>query len=148
MDIIVKNLTKTYGPQKAVDNISFHLKQGEILGFLGPNGAGKTTTMKAISCFIAPTAGEITVGGYSVRESRQSKIDAWIFARKQPLYTDMCVIDYLKYVANMQNVPKEKIRQRIAEMINVCGLETEKHKVINELSKGFRQRWLGTSTNS
>lgn len=141
MDIIVKNLTKTYGPQKAVDNISFHLKQGEILGFLGPNGAGKTTTMKAISCFIAPTAGEITVGGYSVREN-PDKVKSMLgyLPESNPLFTDMCVIDYLKYVANMQNVPKEKIRQRIAEMINVCGLETEKHKVINELSKGFRQR--------
>ncbi|HOG20599.1 MAG TPA: ATP-binding cassette domain-containing protein, partial [Salinivirgaceae bacterium] len=141
MDIIVKNLTKTYGQQKAVDNISFHLKQGEILGFLGPNGAGKTTTMKAISCFFAPTAGEITVGGYSVREN-PDKVKSMLgyLPESNPLYTDMCVIDYLKYVADMQNVPKEKIRQRIADMINVCGLETEKHKVINELSKGFRQR--------
>ncbi len=141
MDISVKNLTKTYGIQKAVDNISFQLKQGEILGFLGPNGAGKTTTMKAISCFIAPTAGEITVGGYSVREN-PDKVKAMLgyLPESNPLYTDMCVIDYLKYVAEMQNVPKDKIRQRVAEMITVCGLEAEKHKVINELSKGYRQR--------
>jgi ABC-2 type transport system ATP-binding protein len=141
MDIVVKNFTKTYGPQKAVDNISFHLKQGEILGFLGPNGAGKTTTMKAISCFIAPTAGEILVGGFSVKED-PDKVKSMLgyLPESNPLYTDMCVIDYLKYVAELQNVPKDNVRQRVAEMINVCGLEAEKHKIIGELSKGYRQR--------
>ncbi|MDD2562723.1 MAG: ATP-binding cassette domain-containing protein [Salinivirgaceae bacterium] len=141
MDIIVKNLTKTYGSQKAVDNISFHLKQGEILGFLGPNGAGKTTTMKAISCFIAPTSGEIEVGGYSVKEN-PDKVKSLLgyLPESNPLYTDMGVIDYLKYVAELQKVPKEKVKSRVAEMIAVCGLEAEKHKIIGELSKGYRQR--------
>lgn len=141
MDIIVKNLTKLYGQQKAVDNISFHLKQGEILGFLGPNGAGKSTTMKAISCFISPTHGDITVGGYSVR-SEPEKVKSLLgyLPESNPLYTDMSVISYLRYVAGLQNVSRDRVMSRVSEMIAVCGLEDEKHKIISELSKGYRQR--------
>lgn len=141
MDIVVKNLTKMYGTQKAVDNISFQLKTGEILGFLGPNGAGKTTTMKIMTCFMAPTFGDITIGGYSVRENPE-KVKAMIgyLPESNPLYPEMAVIDYLKYVAEMQNIPADKIRERIATMVSVCGLEAEKHKRISELSKGYRQR--------
>ena len=141
MDIVVKNLTKVYGHQKAVDNISFQLKTGEILGFLGPNGAGKTTTMKIMTCFMAPTSGDITIGGYSVRENPE-KVKAMIgyLPESNPLYPEMAVIDYLRYVAEMQNIPQDKIRDRIATMISVCGLEAEKHKLIGELSKGYRQR--------
>ncbi|MCK9208793.1 MAG: ATP-binding cassette domain-containing protein [Salinivirgaceae bacterium] len=141
MDIVVKNLTKRYGPQRAVDNISFEVKTGEILGFLGPNGAGKTTTMKAITSYLVPTEGEITVGNYSIWEDQEQikKLIGYL-PEHNPLYQEMPVIDYLHYVAELQGIKKEKIKDRILEMVQVCGLEGEKHKRISELSKGYRQR--------
>lgn len=141
MDIIVKNLTKQYGKQRAVDNLSFEVKTGEILGFLGPNGAGKTTTMKAITGYITPTEGTIAIGKYLV-DSNTNKTKQLIgyLPEHNPLYPDMCVIDYLRYVAQLQCVKPSKINDRILEMINICGLEGEKHKLICELSKGYRQR--------
>jgi ABC-2 type transport system ATP-binding protein len=141
MDIVVKNLTKRYGPQRAVDNISFEVKTGEILGFLGPNGAGKTTTMKAITSYLSPSEGDITVGNYSIwSDQEQIKKSIGYLPEQNPLYTEMPVIDYLKYVAELQNIKPEKIKERILEMVKVCGLEGEKHKKIYELSKGYRQR--------
>jgi ABC-2 type transport system ATP-binding protein len=141
MNIVVKNLTKKYGPQKAVDDISFEVKTGEILGFLGPNGAGKTTTMKAITAYLAPNSGTIEVGGFSIPEhSDEIKKSIGYLPENNPLYEDMPVIDYLKFVAELQGIPKDKITQRIFEMIKICGIEGEKHKKIGELSKGYRQR--------
>lgn len=141
MDIVVKNLTKRYGPQRAVDNISFEVKTGEILGFLGPNGAGKTTTMKAITSYLSPSEGDITIGNYSIwNDQEQIKKSIGYLPEQNPLYTEMPVLDYLKYVAELQNIKPEKIKERILEMVNVCGLEGEKHKKIYELSKGYRQR--------
>jgi ABC-2 type transport system ATP-binding protein len=141
MDIVVKNLTKRYGPQRAVDNISFEVKTGEILGFLGPNGAGKTTTMKAITSYLTPTDGEITIGNYSIwNDQEQIKKSIGYLPEHNSLYPEMPVIDYLHYVAELQGIKKEKIKDRILEMVRVCGLEGEKHKRINELSKGYRQR--------
>lgn len=141
MDIIVEKVTKLYGAQKAVDNISFKVNTGEVLGFLGPNGAGKTTTMKAITCFLAPSEGDITVGGLSVRENPE-KVKSLIgyLPENNPLYQEMQVIDYLAFVAELQGVPKEQIPGRIREMIRVCGLSGEKSKNIRELSKGYKQR--------
>jgi ABC-2 type transport system ATP-binding protein len=141
MDIKLENLTKIYGYQKAVDNISFVVKTGEILGFLGPNGAGKTTTMKAISCFISPNQGDIKVGGISVLDYPEKvKKHIGYLPENNPLYNDMPVIDYLKFVAKLQGLPNEKVRERIFEMIQICGLKGEKHKKIRELSKGYKQR--------
>lgn len=141
MDIVVKNLTKRYGPQRAVDNISFEVKTGEILGFLGPNGAGKTTTMKAITSYLAPSDGDITVGNFSIwSDQEEIKKSIGYLPEHNPLYTEMPVIDYLKYVAELQAIKPEKVKERILEMVNVCGLEGEKHKKISELSKGYRQR--------
>jgi ABC-2 type transport system ATP-binding protein len=141
MDIKLENITKIYGFQKAVDNISFEVKTGEILGFLGPNGAGKTTTMKAISCFLSPNHGDIKVGGISVLEYPEKvKKHIGYLPENNPLYNDMPVIDYLKFVARIQGLPNEKIRDRIYEMIQICGLKGEKHKKIRELSKGYKQR--------
>jgi len=141
MDIIVKNLTKRYGPQRAVDNISFEVKTGEILGFLGPNGAGKTTTMKAITSYMSPSEGDITIGNYSVlTDQEQIKKTIGYLPEHNSLYQEMPVIDYLKYVAELQRIKPEKIKERILEMVNICGLEGEKHKKISELSKGYRQR--------
>lgn len=141
MNIVVKNLTKKYGAQKAVDDISFEVKTGEILGFLGPNGAGKTTTMKAIASFISPNAGTIEVGGISVsKQPEEIKKHMGYLPENNPLYEDMPVIDYLHFVAELQDIPRAKINERIVEMIRICGIEGEKHKKIGELSKGYRQR--------
>jgi len=141
MSIVVNNLTKKFGSQRAVDNISFEVKEGEILGFLGPNGAGKTTTMKILTCYIAPSDGNATVNGFSVLENQEDiKKKIGYLPENNPLYYDMPVLDYLKFVADLQAVPKDKVQKRIAEMVYVCGLNVEKHKKIGELSKGFRQR--------
>jgi len=130
-----------YGIQRAVDNLSFEVKTGEILGFLGPNGAGKTTTMKAIAGYIKPTDGTIRVGRYDV-DTDADKVKQLIgyLPEHNPLYNDMYVVDYLRYMAQLQRLRADKINDRIFEMVNVCGLEGEKHKRISELSKGYRQR--------
>lgn len=141
MEVTVENITKNYGLQKAVDNISFQVNAGEIVGFLGPNGAGKTTTMRIISCFMTPNEGDVRVSGISVREHPEEvKKRIGYLPESNPLYKEMPVIDYLKYVAEIQNLPKGRIRERIIEMVHVCGLTAEKHKKINELSKGYQQR--------
>ncbi len=141
MDIKVENFSKKYGLQKAVDTISFEVKTGEVLGFLGPNGAGKTTTMKAISTYFAPNEGNIFIGDISVTEDADEvKKHIGYLPENNPLYTDMPVIDYLKFVAELHDIEKTKIKERILEMIRVCGLEGEKHKKISELSRGYRQR--------
>ncbi|MBL4654871.1 MAG: ATP-binding cassette domain-containing protein [Bacteroidia bacterium] len=141
MNISVENLSKNYGPQKAVDDISFEVKTGEVLGFLGPNGAGKSTTMKIITCFIAPSSGNVKVGELSIHEdAAEIKKKIGYLPENNPLYLDMAVLDYLRFVAELQNVPKSIIDSRIREMVGYCGLSDEKHKKIGELSKGYRQR--------
>jgi len=141
MDIVVKNVTKSYGAQKAVDDISFTVRTGEVLGFLGPNGAGKTTTMKAITCFISPDGGEVSVGGFSNRNNPDEiKKNIGYLPETNPLYQEMAVLDYLWFVAELHGIPSGEIRGRILKMVKTCGLEGEKHKKINELSKGYKQR--------
>jgi ABC-2 type transport system ATP-binding protein len=141
MAIVVQQVTKRYGPQKAVDDISFTVKTGEVLGFLGPNGAGKTTTMKAITGYLAPDSGDIHVGGISVKENPDDiKKFIGYLPETNPLYMEMGVIDYLRFTAEIYNIPKEKVNAQILKMIKTCGLEGEKHKKIGELSKGYRQR--------
>ena len=131
MEVSVENLTKSYGFQKAVDNISFKVNTSEIVGFLGPNGAGKTTTMKIITCFIGPNEGDVKVGGMSVQANPEEvKRHIGYLPETNPLYKEMPVIDYLQFVAEIQNVPKAKIRERIFEMVSVCGLKGEKYKKI------------------
>lgn len=141
MSITVQNLSKRYGPQLAVNDISFEVKTGEILGFLGPNGAGKTTTMKIITCYMAPSNGDVKVGQYSIlNDQDQIKKKIGYLPESNPLYTDMQVLEYLEFVARLQGVPSSQMSKRIAEMVHVCGLNIEKHKKIGELSKGYRQR--------
>lgn len=141
MSISVSNLTKKYQTQRAVDNISFEVKTGEVLGFLGPNGAGKTTTMKIITGFMAPSDGDAKINGISVLENpeKTKKLIGYL-PESNPLYQDMPVLEYLQFIAELQNVPKNKIKDRIGLMVKVCGLNIEKHKKISELSKGYRQR--------
>jgi len=141
MDIKIENLTKKFGGQRAVDNISFEVKTGEILGFLGPNGAGKTTTMRIITNYLIPAEGEVFIGGKSLKEhTEELKKHIGYLPENNPLYTDMPVIDYLEFVALLQGIPKGKINERIIEMVRICGLNSEKHKKIGELSRGYRQR--------
>lgn len=141
MNIVVENLTKNYGTDKAIDSISFQVQTGEILGFLGPNGAGKTTTMKILTCFMAPTSGDVKVGDYSIHQNQDEiKSKIGYLPENNPLYFDMPVLEYLSYAAKLQGVTKNQIEERMIEMVQVCGLNDEKHKKIGELSKGFRQR--------
>ncbi len=141
MDIQIENLTKRYGPQRAVDNISFKVNTGEILGFLGPNGAGKSTTMKMITGFLAIEEGNISIGGKSLTMADTAlKKHIGYLPENNPLYLDMPVIDYLIFCGNLQNMDSASIKERVPEMVKLCGLNAEKHKKIGELSKGYRQR--------
>jgi len=141
MDIKIENLTKKYGYQKAVDKISFTVKTGEIVGFLGPNGAGKTTTMKIITNYLNCEEGEVFIGGKSIKtDAEEIKKHIGYLPESNPLYNDMPVIDYLEFCASLQGIEKKFIPGRVREMVKVCGLNTEKHKKIGELSKGYRQR--------
>lgn len=139
--IKVENLTKRYGPTVAVDDISFSAYRGEILGFLGPNGAGKTTTMRVLTCYIGADQGTATVAGYDIFEdSLEVRKHIGYLPEDTPLYTDMGVIDYLNFIAHVRNIPKNKHKQRIRDMVEICGLEKVVQKDVSELSKGYRQR--------
>jgi ABC-2 type transport system ATP-binding protein len=141
MDIVIENLTKKYGNQKAVDNISLKVATGEILGFLGPNGAGKTTTMKIITNFITADEGKIFIGGKLLSDNYyEIKKHIGYLSENNPLYEEMPVIDFLHFCAKIQGIDTSHIEGRVAEMIRTTGLNREKHKKIGELSKGFQQR--------
>lgn len=141
MNIEIENLTKKYGVQKAVDSISFEVKTGEILGFLGPNGAGKTTTMKMITNYIAIDEGDIKIDHQSMRHHANTlKKHIGYLPEHNPLYLEMPVMDYLQFCAKLQGLRGLDNAVRVREMIRVCGLDQEKHKKIEELSKGYRQR--------
>ncbi len=141
MAIAVQNLTKFYNVEKAVDNISFDVKTGEILGFLGPNGAGKTTTMKIITCFMPPTSGSVEVEGFDIAEhSLEVRKKIGYLPELNPLYLDMNVLEYLEYSARLHGLKNPTLRSRMKEMIDVCGIAEVRHKDIGELSKGYRQR--------
>jgi len=141
MSIVVEGLTKKYGIQKAVDDISFKINTGEVVGFLGPNGAGKSTTMKMITCYMAPTSGRIILDDLDASsQADEIKKRIGYLPETNPLYTEMGIIDYLKFCGEIQGISKADISGRLHAMIERCGLESEKHKKIGELSKGYRQR--------
>jgi len=140
MSIKVKNITKIYGEQKALNNVSFEIKPGEIVGLLGPNGAGKTTMMKIITCFIPPTSGEVFVNGFDIfDQSIEVKRRIGYLPENNPLYTDMYVKEYLKFIAGIHKLGR-KTENRIKEIIDITGLGLEQNKKISALSKGYKQR--------
>jgi ABC-2 type transport system ATP-binding protein len=141
MSILVSNLSKYYGHSRAVDNISFEVHSGEILGFLGPNGAGKTTSMRMITCYLAPTSGTVSVEGLDIRtHSLEVRRMVGYLPEQNPLYLDMNVLEYLAYAAELQGISPAQLPVRLREMVDVCGLGEMKHKDIGQLSKGYRQR--------
>ncbi len=141
MSIAVRNLVKLYGDTPAIDDISFDVKTGEILGFLGPNGAGKTTTMKIITCYMPPSSGSVEVDGLNTaEESLAVRRKIGYLPEMNPLYLDMNVIDYLEYSAQLHGLRGAAVQHRIKEMVHDCGLEDVRHKDIGEMSKGYRQR--------
>jgi ABC-2 type transport system ATP-binding protein len=140
MSIVVKGVTKIYGQQKALDNVSFDIHKGQVAGFIGPNGAGKSTMMKIITGFIPPTSGEVFVNDLNTVENSLNirKIIGYL-PEHNPLYPDMYIIEYLKYVAGLYDI-RTHSRQLIDEIMIKTGVEAEKKKKIGALSKGYRQR--------
>ena len=141
MSVEVKGLTKLFGSQRAVDNISFRVNKGQILGFLGPNGAGKSTTMKIATCFLPPTDGTILVNGYDVNvEPIAVKRQVGYLPEHNPLYLDMYVKEYLHFAGAINGLKGKFLKNRIGEIVGLCGLTAEQGKKIGSLSKGYRQR--------
>jgi ABC-2 type transport system ATP-binding protein len=139
MSIVVNNITKNYGEQKALDSISFEVGVGEIVGFLGPNGAGKSTMMKILTCFIPQTSGTASVCGYDVVEQNlEVRKNVGYLPEHNPLYLDMYVKEYLEFIAGLHHL--KNVKERISEMIEATGLQAEHKKKIGALSKGYRQR--------
>ena len=139
MSLSVQSITKEYGTQKAVNDLSFDVSGGTIMGFLGPNGAGKSTTMKIVSCFLAPTAGTAEVCGYDIRKNPLDvRKNIGYLPEHNPLYLDMYVREYLQFVAGIHKISNKS--NRVKDLIEMTGLGKEQHKQIGALSKGYRQR--------
>jgi ABC-2 type transport system ATP-binding protein len=139
--IQVEGLSKKYARHVAVNNISFSVDKGDIVGFLGPNGAGKTTTMRILTCFMPPTAGKATVAGYDVFEQPfDVKKRIGYLPEAPPLYPEMSVQDYLTFVANLKNVPSSEVKGRTEQVMQRCSVLDVREKLISKLSKGYRQR--------
>lgn len=141
MMIEVNNITKTYGSRKAVDNISFSVDTGEIVGFLGPNGAGKSSTMKMITGFMPPTSGTVKIAGYDIIEDAiKAKKHIGYLPEVPPLYLDMTVEAYLAFVCELKEVPRKDRKSTIDKVVNEIGLKDVRNRLIKNLSKGFKQR--------
>ncbi|WP_347358153.1 ATP-binding cassette domain-containing protein [Bdellovibrio sp.] len=139
--IQVKDLTKDYGPRRAIDKLNFSISKGDVVGFLGPNGAGKSTTMKIITGFMAPSHGSASVAGFDVFENPlEVKKRIGYLPEIPPVYADMFVQDYLRYVAALKQVPKEKIESAVKNAIEKTNLGDVQKRLIHHLSKGFKQR--------
>ena len=139
--IEVENLTKEYGEFRAVDNVSFTVEKGEILGFLGPNGAGKTTIMRILTCFFPPTKGKAIVACYNCFEdSLNVRKRIGYLPQRVPLYEDMKVNDYLRFVAAIKGTPAKEVNRKAAKVMDDCGLGDVSSKLISTISGGYRQR--------
>jgi len=141
MSLEVNQLSKIYGNQKALDNISFFAEKGQVLGFLGPNGAGKSTTMKIATGFLLADKGDVSVNGISVRQHPKevSKLVGYL-PEHNPLYLEMYIKEFLEFIGGLYGMGTRQTKSRIADLIALCGLEVEAHKKIGQLSKGYRQR--------
>ncbi len=143
--IEIKNVSKLFGEQRALDHVSFAVQPGEIVGLLGPNGAGKSTLMKIITCFIPPTEGEVFVGGNSIYDNplQVRKLIGYL-PEQNPLYTDMYVREFLRFMAEIYahkgKINGKPVMERVEEMVRLTGLTPEANKKIGTLSKGYRQR--------
>lgn len=141
MSIKVSQLTKVYGNQKAVNEISFEVNKGDILGFLGPNGAGKSTTMKIATGFLPPSEGKVEVAGLDVtQDTIAAQKQIGYLPEHNPLYLDMYVHEYLAFIGELHGLKGKRLTQRIKEIVTLCGLSIEQNKKIGALSKGYRQR--------
>lgn len=141
MSLKVEQLTKIFGNQKALDDVSFTASKGEIVGFLGPNGAGKSTTMKIATGYLPPTSGTVTVCDIDVvRDPLSVKKNVGYLPEHNPLYLDMYVHEYLSFIGKTRGLKGAKLMERVKEMVNICGLTLEQNKRIEMLSKGYRQR--------
>jgi gliding motility-associated transport system ATP-binding protein len=139
--IKVENLTKRYAGQTAIQDLSFEVGKGEIMGFLGPNGAGKTTTMRILASFMPPTSGRASIAGFDVFEqSLQARAHLGYMPENVPLYNDMRVTEYLDYRAALKGVPHRRVAERVGDVKELCGLKDVEKKLIATLSKGYRQR--------
>ncbi|HEX8678452.1 MAG TPA: ATP-binding cassette domain-containing protein [Chthoniobacterales bacterium] len=139
--IKVENLTKRYAGQTAIQDLSFEVGKGEIMGFLGPNGAGKSTTMRILSSFMPPSSGRASIAGFDVFEqSQQARSHLGYMPENVPLYTEMRVTEYLNYRAALKGVPHRRIAERVGDVKELCGLKDVERKLIGALSKGYRQR--------
>ena len=139
--IEVKDLTRYCGPKRAISNVSFSVKKGEILGLLGPNAAGKTTTMRILTCYMPPTSGTATVGGFDIFEQSMDvrKITGYL-PENPPLYSDLVVDDYLRFVAKIKGVSKDKLNRGVDNVIEKASIGDVRSRVIGKLSKGYKQR--------
>jgi ABC-2 type transport system ATP-binding protein len=141
MSLHIKHLTKIYGQQKALNDISFSLEDGEIVGFLGPNGAGKSSTMKIATCYLPPTSGQVLVDGLDVVEQPLAvKQITGYLPEHNPLYLDLYVHEYLEFIGSLYGLRGGTLKKRVGEMIERCGLTLEQNKKVEALSKGYRQR--------
>ncbi len=137
----VQNLTKIYGTQKAVNDISFEATKGEIVGFLGPNGAGKSTTMKIATCYLTATTGTVEVCGFDVQKSpMEARRNIGYLPEHNPLYLEMYVKEFLEFIGGIYGLKGQHLQKRIEEIIELLGLTLEYKKKIGQLSKGYRQR--------
>ena len=139
--IDVEGLTRYYGEKRAISDVSFHVKEGEILGMLGPNAAGKTTTMRILTCFMPPTSGKATIGGYDIFEHSMDvrRITGYL-PENPPLYTDMSVTDYLDFVAKLKGIDKTKRKSEVDSVVEKAALGDVQSRIIGKLSKGYKQR--------
>ncbi len=139
--IDVKGLTRYYGEKRAIFDVTFHVNKGEVLGLLGPNAAGKTTTMRILTCYMPPTSGTATVGGYDILEQSLEvrKIIGYL-PENPPLYTDMVVHDYLTFVSHLKGVEKNRIKSEVDSVIEKTSLGDVRNRIIGKLSKGYKQR--------